>query len=207
MLYDSTPEHAEHVRCEKDAYTIMDVESRCIYLASIYQRKYEYDAKIKFEAVQEKPGVYEALLWGCTNCGTRAHHSRDMLKALVVWDCDAATLVAINDSDNKEFILSESCRGSKDSPAVTVPISVGGIPLVALQYTALRLRVECPIPPPDAVGTFAILPLDNRRMVAIRSHVIKTFHQRTSGYGIGKLYICSGMIGDMPSSAPCCVVM
>ena len=206
MSYLLTPEHAEHARCEKDAYTTLEDDRRCAYLANIYQRKYEYNVNIDFNAVNEKPGVYEALLWGGKTMSTW----RDSLQALVISkEIYAATLVATNTTEKKEFILSDSRRNDVKFE-VTVPIQVGGVPLVALQYATLVLRVECLVHPPDAVGTFAILPIDFRRRAAMISHGIKTFHQmddekgRTT-YGVKNMYICSGGIGDVPP--PCCAVM
>ena len=179
--------------------------------ALIYHRKYEYDVDIEFNAVKEKPGVYEAVIWGGTD-----DTWRDSLKALVISkDIYAATLVATNTNEKTEFILSESRRSDvKEQPhtAVTVPVPVGGVPLVALQYATLVLRIQCPVGPPGAVGTFAILPPDARRRAAMISHVIKTFHQmdddegtKRTTYGVKNMYICSGGIGDVPP--PCCVVM
>ena len=216
MSYLLTPEHAEHARCEKDAYMTLEADRQCAYLANIYNRKYEYDVNIVFNAVKEKPGVYEAIIWG--GMDKQMSTWRDSLKALVISkEIYVATLVAKNSMDEKEFILSTSFRNGRNdakepstAAVVTIPIQVGGIPLVALQYTTLVLRIECPICPLDAVVTFAILPIDIRRRAAMVSHVIKTFHQIEDNegrkmYGKRNMYICSGMIGDVPP--PGCVVM
>ena len=183
MSYLLTPEHAEHARCEKDAYTTLEADRRCAYLANIYNRKYEYDVNIVFNAVKEKPGVYEAIIWD--GMDKQMSTWRDSLKALVISkEIYGATLVATNMMDKKEFILSTSFRNGHSNikeqstaAVVTIPIQVGGIPLVALQYTTLVLRIECPVFPHDAIGTFAILPTDIRRRAATVSHVIETFHQ------------------------------
>ena len=206
MSYILTPEHAEHMRCEKDAYSWKPDFLRCAYLSHRYNKKYEYDANIKFSGIDDKPGVYEALIWGGMN--DHETHWRDTLKAIILSkEITSACIVVKNSGEEKEFIVSSSHRrSSKDFQELFLPVPVEGIHLVALQYSTVTLRVESPVPPADVVTTFTILPKNDRSAAVQRHHVIKTFCQHDGGlYEEGHMYVFSGMIHDKEIQS--CVVM
>jgi len=197
MSYLLTREHLEHVRCEKGAYTRLDNVSRCIYLAKLYNKRYEYDYNIGFHEC--KTGIYKADISNHVPAG-------DLLVNLIVKNkITSANVIVRNNNQEKEYTVS-SCHDTMSSP-IDIPVPIQGIPLVALQYATVHLRVECPVHPEHVTCTFAILPKYERTVLAQIAQTIKVFHQIDDGTFMSRqMYIFSGNIADKPLS-PCCTIM
>jgi len=151
MSYLLSPEHAEHVLCEKDAYTSLTTSAQCIRLWTLYDRRYEYDAHLEFVSVAAD--LFQ----------TRFSFG-DLIKSVQI---DGPVTSASLFVQETNFILSES-RGP------VLPIAVGGIPVI---YKSFVLQVKSSSQPPDAIVTFVLLPQHERVKVVHGRHNIATFHQ------------------------------
>ena len=181
MLYTATREHADHALCEKDAYTRLSPLARCRFLADRYDRAYDYEAEIKFgAAVPQKDGHHELVI-------STAHG--DVLRAIELpHAAPAIELPHAAPSGIKSallFIKNEDCSrgelavsGKDQGIPVQVPVSVHGIPMVALQHASLHLRVESPLDPRIAVCTIRVLPTHASLKAAQVGHRISSFAYR-----------------------------
>jgi hypothetical protein len=91
---------------------------------------------------------------------------------------------------------------SGDAAPTELPIGAGGLPLVAMQYTRLSLRVRCKTDPGGVAVTYRYLPTYQRRDVAEASHTIVGF----DGVRGRRLFVSNGKVSEEPPPRGCAVM-
>ena len=199
-LYSDTPEHAHAALSEKEAYLCMPVAHRCVHLARLCNKAFDYCTTVAFERSKEDgDDTWVASLW----------QDADGIRPI------ADVLVAVDMCPPKGAIVSsarlEVHHKRDSSPAVflseadgaTVSVPYAGVPLVALQYAAVIVRVRCPTHPGDVTVRYRVLPQEKRLRTAMTSHELTVI---AAPHGArGRVHVRSG---EMSTHSTCeCAVM
>jgi hypothetical protein len=203
QLYDDSWEHQRMIESEKIAYTGLSRPQQCIRLVQYCKRAFDYNSTLPFvyDPIEQ---AWVIILWEPRVCPIPI--LPDQLIAITF------PLSPITSSIFSMQVVATSLH--KDHPpdivitstdGIELPVDVSGLPLVAMQYTRIRILVRSKSDPGPIVCRFRILPDDLRYMMAISRHTITGFLCKYNVVSSHKLYVASGMVFDKPIS--CCCIM
>jgi hypothetical protein len=200
-LYTDTKEHAHAVLSEKEAYLCMTVPYRCTHLAQLCNKAFDYCATIVFKRSNDDDATWVASLW------QDADGNRPIADILVAVDICPPEGVVVSKSrlevHNWRASSPVVCLSEADDANVSVPYA--GVPLVALQFAIVNVRVVCLAYPGDVIVRYKVLPMEMRRRVAQTSHelvVIAAPHGPN-----GRIHLMSGDMSTLSSPSCNCIVM
>lgn len=239
-LITATREHAVHTEFEKHAYTSFSTFGKCVKLATVYGKAFEYECTIPMTVESSPcPGWREVFLFEPYIVLGRNDRGDVLLSVRLVPvpeedemdggslnkrsragpTCAKLEVVNLHEDGKKQppggrsvescpFVLSESHVTADSAEGPSVFIQESGIPVVALQYAKVRLRVETQSSLPiNAVCTFRVLPRDARFYAVHSTHAIRTVRNADAtgaGFATSILYAHSGMISAKDSG---CLIM
>lgn len=185
-LYTDTPDHAHAALSEKEAYLSMPAAQRCVHLAGLCDKAFDYCTSVAFELSDEGDvDTWEASLW--PGAGEKRPIA-DVLVAVNMCPPKGAVITSARlEVDNQRAWRPAVCLSEAEGATVSVPYD--GVPLVALQYAAVKVRVRCPTHPGDATVRYRVLPQETRRWMARTSHELTVIAAPHRG---GRVKISSG---------------
>lgn len=167
VLYSDTQEHADAVLSEKESYLNLPPPLRCIRLAEVCKKAFDYCKTITFEQLDKSnDSIWVAYLWQ----GVHAKcHIADMLVAVDLCPPKGTTITSSSlEVQNKELDIPNTVCLSEGA---SVSIPYNGVPLVALQYADVAVRVICKDGPPGTLTVrYRILPMQTRRCMGTKTH-------------------------------------
>ena len=192
-LYTETREHAHAALSEKDVYMNLSPANRCVRLASACNKSFDYCETVELKAVGDDTWV--AVIWPDTP------DARPCADKLMAVDFEGATAI---ESARLEVINSRPdvptvCLSEAAGATVSVPYV--GLPLVALYYSSVVVRVRAPDASCHVTVRYRVLPKVERRNTAYASHVIKINAAPLNG---ARVRIHGTGIQRLESSKGCC---
>lgn len=204
-LYTDTPEHEHAALSEKDAYLSLPPAYRCVRLAAACNKAFDYCATVALErSVEEGDSVWVACLWSLTPL---ARPCADALMAVDLCPPKGAVVESARLEVHNSYGGPVVCLSEAAGAMVSVPYE--GVPLVALPFACVLVRVVCRggVPPGELTARYRVLPTDARRHTAMVSHT-RTVH--AAPLNGGRVRVFSGMMDVVEDGKPClpgCAVM
>lgn len=212
-LYSDTPEHAHAVMSEKETYLHMPAGFRCLRLAVTHDKAFEYCHTTTFQKEEEEGGGGEAdATWWVAHLRHdgqqlekkgKQHAIADYLMAVDMCPPKGAVVTSArlevhNGNGNSRTLM--VCLSEADCATVSVPMS--GVPVAALQYAFIMVRVKCSTHPGDVTVRYKVLPHEKRRQVAQGCHELSVYAAPHRGKCV---YISMGEmhLDEPPSPASC----
>jgi len=203
VLYSDTQEHADAVLSEKESYLNLPPPLRCIRLAEVCNKAFDYCKTITFEQLDKNnDSVWVAYLWQ----GVHAKcHIADLLVAVDLCPPKCTTITSSSlEVHNQELgVPTTVCLSQFDGPSVSVPYN--GVPVVALQYADVVVRVICKDGPPGTLSVrYRVLPTQTRQYMGTKTHSLVIHAPPLEG---GKVLISGGKMIPFSEKEYSCNVM